>query len=388
MNICRIATVPFMLHNHLNGQITATIEAGHQVTLISSNGEEVEDLLKIPNIRYELIEIPRKISPLKDLIALYKLITLFKTKSFDIVHSVSPKAGLLCAIAGLIARVPVRLHTFTGQPWVEMQGWIRHVAMTCDKLIGRLNTHCYADSQSQAQFLIDSKIIEANKISVIGQGSVAGVDLGRFNPECYQSQRLTFLTELGLDQHSNIITFIGRITRDKGIFELLRAFKQVQVKCPNLVLLLVGPLDDELKQWPEDIVEILQNEPTIHQVGYARQPEKFLSISDLLCLPSYREGFGGVVIEAAAMKVATIGTRIVGLTDAIIHNQTGLLVDVKSELSLQNAIERMFNEAGLRESLAINAYLRAVKDFDSHAFNQLVIKDYVKFHTIYHQASV
>ena len=383
MNICRIASVPFMLHNHLSSQITATVEAGHQVTLVSSDGEEVKDLLKISNIRYELIEIPRKISPLKDLIALYKLTKLFKQKSFDIIHSVSPKAGLLCAIAGLIARVPVRLHTFTGQPWVEMRGWIKHVAITCDKLIGRLNTHCYADSQSQAQFLIEKKIVDAQKISVIGKGSVAGVDLHRFNPERYQAQRLTLLKELGLSQHSRIITFIGRITRDKGIFELLRAFKQAQVNCPNLSLILVGPLDDELSEWPEDIVHILQNDPTIHQVGYSRFPEKFLAISDVLCLPSYREGFGSVVIEAAAMKVPTIGTRIVGLTDAIIDNQTGLLVDVKNVSSLKQAIERIFNEAGLWDSLTKNAYQRAVQEFDSHVFNQLVIKDYVEFHSIH-----
>jgi glycosyltransferase involved in cell wall biosynthesis len=379
MHICRAATVPFMLHNHLSQQIKATIEAGHEVTLVSSDGLEIEDLRKIPGIQYEIIEIPRKISPVKDLIALYKLIILFRRKSFDIVHSVSPKAGLLCAIAGFIERVPVRMHTFTGQPWVEMRGLIKYISMTCDKLIGGLNTHCYADSQSQAKFLIDSEIIQQNKISVIGQGSIAGVDLQRFNFDSYQSQRPELLKSQGLNEDSFVITFIGRITRDKGIFELLRAFDQAQKNCPNLVLLMVGPLDDQLHNWPEDVLAILQKKLAIKQIGYARLPEKFLAISHLLCLPSYREGFGGVVIEAAAMKVPSIGTSIIGLTDAIINNQTGLLVETKSVESLRHAIEKLFKEKGLRECLATNAYQRAITDFDSQKFNQLVIKEYLKY---------
>lgn len=382
MHICRVATVPFMLHNHLSKQILATVEAGHQVTLISSDGVEVEDLKKIPGIQYCLIEIPRKISPLKDLIALFKLTLLFKNSSFDVVHSVTPKAGLLCAIAGFIARIPTRLHTYTGQPWVEMKGLVKYISINCDKLISKLNTHCYADSPSQAQFLVSNNIIRADKISVIGKGSVAGVDLQRFNCERWKLQSAPLLAELGLNKSCQVITFIGRITEDKGIFELLKAFNTVQSRSPHLVLLLVGPLEVNMDNWPLDVLKIIQHNSSIKRIGYARQPEKYLAISDVLCLPSYREGFGGVVIEAAAMKVPSIGTRIVGLTDAIIDNQTGLLVDVKNVGALSDAIDRIFNEEGLREHLAEQAYQRVITSFDSEKINLQVVHEYLKYKSV------
>jgi glycosyltransferase involved in cell wall biosynthesis len=376
MKICRVATVPFMLHNHLRQQVVATIAAGHIVTLVSSDGPEVSTLRQITGSQYQIIEIPRKISLKKDFLALIQLYQFFRKQHFDIVHSVTPKAGLLCAIAAFLARVPVRLHTFTGQPWVELHGCIRLITIWADKLIARLNSYCYTDSHSQRDFLIEQGILDKDKSAVIGSGSVAGLDLTRFNREVWSAQYASIRDALAVPADAKVITFIGRITRDKGIVELLYAFNALQQKNFNCVLLLIGPSEIQTGSLPEDVLHILANNPQIRNIGYTQNPEKYLAITDFLCLPSYREGFGGVVIEAAAMGVPAIGTDIVGLRDAIVADVTGLLVPSKDSEKLKSAMEYLLSNDAICKKLGQNAYRRAHADFDAHIFNQLFLAEY------------
>lgn len=374
MKIARVATVPFFLYNHLHEQITAIAAAGHEVVLIASNGEEAAWLEQLPGVRFEEIDIPRKISPLRDLRALWRLYLFFRRERFDIVHSTTPKAGMLCAVAGWLARVPLRLHTFTGQAWVELHGAVRLAAKAGDWLTARLNTLCYADSFSQRDFIIAEGIGNAQSIRVPGSGSLAGVDLARFDPEKCAASRDATLQELAIPQGAKVITFIGRLTRDKGLAELLAAFDALLQRGQHCVLVLVGPedaADGTLRSQGAS-----GHEGSIRYVGYSTEPERYLAVTDIFCLPSYREGFGNVIIEAAAMGVPSVGTDIVGLRDSVANGQTGLLVPAKNAIALADALMQLLTDDERRRAMGENARRRAVAEFDARRVSAQVLDEY------------
>ncbi len=183
LKLCRIVTVPFTFQTMLHGQLQAILTENIELSLVCSPGPGLDGLRLDGQFAVHSIVMSRQISPFADLRALFRLIRLFRAEHFDIVHSCTPKAGLLTALAGFAARVPVRLHTYTGQVWVELDGWKRAVSKGSDWLIARLNTHNYADGPAQRQFLVKENVCPSDKISVHGDGSLAGVDLIRFNPE-------------------------------------------------------------------------------------------------------------------------------------------------------------------------------------------------------------
>ena len=378
MKIARVATVPFFLQNHLREQIRTTIAAGHEVTLVSSSGPEVSLLTDIPGICFHHIEIPRRMSPLRDLLALWGLFKLFRRERFDIVHSATPKAGMLTAMAAYLARMPVRLHTFTGQPWMEMYGILRYVAKAGDRVTAALNTQCYADSFSQREFIIAEHVATPVHISVLGAGSLAGVNLQRFNPDKWATRKASVLAELGFNPGTKFITFIGRMTKDKGIVELVTAFKAVYESDIKCVLLLVGPQEADWNTLPTAVRHSIENNSNIRCIGYSSEPEKYLAITDIFCLPSYREGFGNVVIEAAAMGVTTVGTDIVGLRDAIVDGETGLLVPSKDHKALASALVAMMSDEQRRKIMGEKARVRAVSLFDEQKVNAAVVEEYQK----------
>ncbi len=374
MKIARVATVPFFLYNHLREQIVATVAAGHDVVLISSGGEEVEWLKTIPGIRFHEVEINRKINPMRDLRALWDLFLLFRRERLDIVHSTTPKAGMLCAIAGALARVPIRLHTFTGQAWVEMRGTVRFIAKAGDWLTAHLDTLCYADSPSQRDFIIAEGVCKEKAIRVPGAGSLAGVDISRFNSEKWKGSEEATLRELGIPVGYRIITFIGRRTQDKGLRELRSAFREVCKTEPNCILLLIGPGDAQDGTLTNSATG--GGEANVRSIGYTPEPERYLAVTDIFCLPSYREGFGNVVIEAAAMGVPAIGTDIVGLRDAIVDGETGLLIPPKDSAALAKVIISLLDNPSLLSEMGGKAMRRAVSQFDARTVNAAVLDEY------------
>jgi len=379
LKIARVSTVPFFVVTQLRAQLDALSSSGMAVTVIASRDEMSDELTASQNFTYLPINIEREINPIKDFRSLIALTLAFKKNKFDIIHSTTPKAGLLCAIAGFFSGTRVRLHTFTGQPWVTMSGVKRTILKLCDKMIGLLNTHCYADSESQKSFLIFNGIIKASKISVIGAGSLAGIDLARFDPARYsQGDLSTLRTELGIPELSKVLLFVGRITPDKGIIELISAFNLVASKEPDIYLVLVGPFESD----GSDIIEQSISAGArgrLKIVGYSSEPEQYMALADLLCLPSYREGFGTVVIEAAAMGTPTIGTDIYGLSDAIVEGETGLLVPVRNVAALETAILFTLNNKPLLSSMAEAARRRALEDFGVDKCSDLLINEYRGF---------
>lgn len=378
IKLARVSTVPYFVVSQLSGQLGAIASSGMDVTVISSDGPELGQLRSeaLP-LRIITLEIARSISLVKDVRSLWRLFWLFRRERFDVVHSTNPKAGMIAAVAGLFAGVPVRLHTFTGQPWVSLHGPLRWVARWGDSLIGRLNTRCYADSESQRRFLVEQRVISQSRISVIGAGSISGVDIERFNAARFSAQeRSQTRADLGVPADAPVMLFVGRITADKGVRELLAAFHEIKQTGSCAHLVFVGPFDAERSGGNEITRSDIDDIPDTHVVGYSEQPEVYMSIADILCLPSYREGFGTVVIEAAAMGVPTVGTDIYGLSDAVVNGETGILVPPRDSTALARALACLIDDPVRRSEMGNAARCRAEKSFDAKTVNEKVIAEY------------
>ncbi len=374
MKVCRVVTVPFFFQNHLREQLLATVRAGHELTLVCSDGPEIEDLQRIEGAVVHRIEIPRTIWLWRDFLALCRLTMFFLKHRFDVVHSATPKAGMLSALAGWLTRVPVRLHTFTGQPWMERKGLVRFLAKQGDQLTATLTTRCYADSASQREFLIAQGVAAAHRIHTLGSGSIAGVDLQRFAPDRWLDAGEATRQELGVISGTRIVTFIGRLTEDKGIHELLTAAKVLKARDVPVVFLLIGPKEPDTDKLLAEFTAM--DASSVRFLGYRPDPERYLAISDLLCLPSYREGFPIVVIEAAAMGIPTIGTDIIGMRDSLVAGETGVLVPPKDAMALANALTALLNDIPRCRAMGVAGRLRVVREFDASVVNGRVIAEY------------
>jgi len=378
VKVARISTISYFAVSQLKNQIECLRDQGMQVALICSEGPELSNVRFGAGLSYVAVDLARDFSPAKDLVALFLLIRIFRQYRFAIVHSTTPKAGLLTAISGFICRVPVRLHTFTGQRWATLKGAMHWLSRISDKVIARLNTCCYADSVSQRELLIRKKIVPARKIGVIGKGSLAGVDLDRFSRAKWASSAAETRRNLSISDSSKVILFIGRITGDKGIGELLSAFGQLSNLDYDADLVLLGPLDPDYEGIFSHASRPTATNPRIHYLGYRDCPERYLAITDVLCLPSYREGFGTVVIEAAAMAVPTVGTKITGLCDAIVDGVTGILVPPRNETALFNALRRLLENPELLSKLGSEARARCITDFDAKLINCGLLDEYAR----------
>lgn len=377
--VARISSVAFFLVSQLKYQIEYLSSLGMQVVAISGGGPELEKLTVGPNLRHWRLEFGRMLDLPRDVAAIVKLWIFFRKQGFEISHSTTPKAGLITAVAAYLAGVPVRLHTFTGQPWVNLRGPLRWFARLSDRIIGRLCTRCYADSPTQCRFLLAEGLIPAEKIGVIGQGSLAGVDLDRFDANKWSPrERCAIRGELGISPTARVFIFIGRIARDKGITELLDAFARLIDAGYDADLVLVGPLDEECGGAGFLSAMELRAHRRVHYIGYHTVPERYLAISDVLCLPSYREGFGTVVIEAAAMGLPTIGTRINGLIDAVVDGHTGLLVKVKDAASLAAACADLLDHPDRLMAMGRAAHARCMQEFDARTVNKKLAEEYAR----------
>ena len=363
----------------LKGQAEYLRDIGMQVVLVSSEGPEWSMINTGNGLDVEIINIPRQVDPWNDLIALIRLTKLFLKHRFDIVHSTTPKAGLLTALAAFIARVPIRIHTFTGQPWVTLKGFIRYASRMADRLIGALSTKCYADSHSQIHFLVKEGIFAPGKISIIGQGSLAGIDMERFNPGNWSlTDKQKLRRGLGIAESSKVIVFIGRISPDKGIAELISAFyKLVRLKY-DVHLLLVGPQDQDCGGISSLDLSSTKQCLNIHCVGFTECPENYLSIADIYCLPSYREGLPHSVLEAAAMGLPTVATDIYGVTDAVVDGETGILVPPRDEHSLLVALKRLLDHSDESIKMGKAVRTRCLRCFDSVQVNASTAEEYAK----------
>ncbi|MEO8101644.1 MAG: glycosyltransferase [Betaproteobacteria bacterium] len=311
--------VPWHLDNTLR-RITSDFD----VTVVGQGVSSNE--AAYPGIEWVDIDLNRKISVFADLRALWQLCRLFRARKPDIVHSIMPKAGLISALAGFICRVPIRVHTFTGQIWTNRRPVARLVLYLLDRTINALNTVCLTDSPSQSQLLYRHGFSSHGlPLPVLGQGSLSGVDFSRFDQSGQDARRKQLRTDLGIGEQDFVFAFVARKSREKGAIDMIRAFSQVTAAHEVARLLFVGPDESsgELAAMRKDTPALFKN---VDDIGQVPDHERYLAISQVLCLPSYREGFGSIVIDAAATGVPVIGSDIAGLVDSIENGKTGLLI--------------------------------------------------------------
>jgi glycosyltransferase involved in cell wall biosynthesis len=370
--IAIIVTTPLTAIVFLTHQINTLVEY-YNVTIISNLNDHSFSFKNISEeVNVVSIPIERNVSLFADLRALFALIKIINKSRFTLLHSVSPKAGLLSAIAGWVSQTPIRLHTFTGQVWVKKKGIVRWFFKLIDKVIVSLNTDILIDSLSQKDFLIKQDIIRKNSSVVLGKGSISGVNVDRFKPS--KNFRKIIRNQLNIEDKKIIFLFIGRLNRDKGLFELARSFKSICSDNDNLILLIVGPDEGLLKQ--ELLEELSSIKEFVRFVSFADMPEKYMAASDILVLPSYREGFGSVIIEAAACGLPSIGSNIYGIKDAIKHNKTGLLSPVGSIEELAEAMSKLADNDKLRKEMGIHARNYATRFFSQTDLTSKILKYY------------
>ena len=300
------------------------------------------------------VRIERPIDLRRDLQALLRLRALFRRERFDAVHSVTPKAGLLAMTAAALAGVPVRTHTFTGQVWVTRRGPMRRLLKLMDRITARAATHVLADSASQLAFLIREGVVRPEAASVLASGSISGVDVERFRPD--PAARAEVRTELGAAADDVVFLHIGRLNRDKGVLDLAEAFARVARERRGMRLLFVGPDEEGLKEEIERVSAPVR--ARVHFVGFTSAPERYMAASDVLCLPSYREGFGSVVIEAAAVGLPAVASRIYGVVDAVEEGVSGVLHEPRDVAAIAAHLVALADDPGSRRRLGEQARTR------------------------------
>ena len=345
----------------------------YDLQLLSSPGVQLELMGKKYGVKIHAIEMYRRLSPLKDLKSLCQLIKVFRKERPYMVHSMTPKAGLLCLMAAWLTKVPVRVHTFTGLVWPTEHGWKRKLLMFTDKITCACATHVIPEGEGVKNDLLNNHITK-KPIRVLGFGNVMGVDMVRFSrrPEVIEKSKLV------ANAKAFMFVFVGRIVKDKGINELCLAFERLNKQHPQTRLFLVGNFEDEIDPISEDSRNIINNTPAIKAVGpqYGDDLLAYYAASDCFVFPSYREGFPNTVLEAGAMGLPSIVTDINGSRDIIIEAKNGTSIPSKDIEALYKAMERMVTDNNWRISLAGNARQLIMERFEQGFVQRCLLEYY------------
>ena len=358
--LIRITTVPLSLKVLLKGQLRFMASNGFDVKGVSSEGEELREVHENEGIAVEAITMSRKITPFQDLKSLWEMWNFLRKEKPQIVHTHTPKAGIIGMLAARLAGVPHRLHTVAGLPLMEATGTKRKILNFVEKLTYSSATRVYPNSKGLYDFILQNNFTQSNKLKIIANGSSNGIDTTFFSPDqVTELERVTLREKLNIQPDDFVFVFVGRIVSDKGINELIKAFSQLQAVENNepagIKLLLVGGLENDLDPLnPETLAEINQNKDII-SVGFQQDVRSFFAIADALIFPSYREGFPNVVMQAGAMGLPSIVSDINGCNEIIIEGENGLISPSKNVEKLKEKMLTLAKDKNLYTKLKGNS---------------------------------
>ena len=358
--LIRITTVPLSLKVLLKGQLRFMASNGFDVKGVSSEGEELREVHENEGIAVEAITMSRKITPFQDLKSLWEMWNFLRKEKPQIVHTHTPKAGIIGMLAARLAGVPHRLHTVAGLPLMEAIGTKRKILNFVEKLTYSSATRVYPNSKGLYDFILQNNFTQSNKLKIIANGSSNGIDTTFFSPDqVTETERVTLREKLNIQPDDFVFVFVGRIVSDKGINELIKAFSQLQAVENNepagIKLLLVGGLENDLDPLnPETLAEINQNKDII-SVGFQQDVRSFFAIADALVFPSYREGFPNVVMQAGAMGLPSIVSDINGCNEIIIEGENGLIIPSKNVEKLKEKMLTLAKDKNLYTKLKGNS---------------------------------
>jgi glycosyltransferase involved in cell wall biosynthesis len=371
--MCVVTTVAATLHAFLLEQLLFLSDNGFDITIVCDHDDEL--LHNCPEkLKYEPVAMTRNANITSTIMGMIKLYKIIRGKRFDIVQYVTPKAAFTAAIVSWLARIPVRLYCQWGIRYVSMTGMTRWFFKRIEKITCSCSTHISPDSRGNLEFSVSEGLYTAENASVVHYGSANGVNLNRFNFRERDSWRNEGRGNFGLDADSFVFGWVGRVTRDKGVKELISAFLDVLKHAPsNTHLLMVGEMEKN-HGLENEIINQIESHPRIHYVGPQRNIEKFYAAIDVLVVPSYREGFGMVAIEAQAMGVPVIVSDIPGPREAIVDGKTGILVPVRQIETIVAGMIKIMENNDLRKSMGEEAMYFVYSHFEQNTFWSKVLE--------------
>lgn len=369
-SICFITAVPGTARAFLKGHIAA-LSKEYDVYLVADIKSE-EEVAGLALTGWHRIDIERKISIWRDIKAVWAAFRYFRKMRFDAVHSVTPKAGLVTALAAKLAGIRHRTHIFTGQVWATRKGVMRFVLKSIDKVIVLCDNHIMLDGLSQCAFMENEGVIPRGQARVFGSGSISGVDAERFVPDANARQEVRH--HLGIKDSTVCFVFLGRLNHDKGIYELYEAFNRLAAE-RDVFLLMVGEEEEEDVSNMTSYPNIIDGK-NFHYYGHTCEPEKVLCAGDVFVLPTWREGFGTSVIEAQALGLPVITSDAYGVVDASLPNVTGLRCKVDDPEGLYECMKHYYEHPELRKKHGEAGRKRVFELFDCNVVTEAWVEFY------------
>jgi glycosyltransferase involved in cell wall biosynthesis len=374
--LIRITTVPLSLSVLLKDQLRYMSDH-FDLLAVSSPDKLLEQVGAREGVRTAPVAMTRAITPIKDLKALWNLYRLLKKEKPTIVHTHTPKAGLLGMIASRLAGVPVRLHTVAGLPLMENTGIKRKVLDFVERLTYKCATGVYPNSKQLSEFIKDNGFCKTGKLKVLGNGSSNGINTRFFQPtEELDKAACELRKKLGLTDKDFVFVFVGRLVKDKGIEELVEAYSQLKKKHLRIKLLLVGPYEPELDPLAPATHEIIAKDDSIIKAGFQSDVRPYLMISQALAFPSYREGFPNVPMQAGCFNLPSIVTDINGCNEIVEDGKNGLIIPAKQVAELQKAMDKLLTDEALYLTLQANARKMIVDRYEQKYLWELLLKEY------------
>jgi glycosyltransferase involved in cell wall biosynthesis len=375
--VLHVTTVPGTLR-FLAGHVAHAKRKGFDVHALSSPGEALDEFARDTQVGVNSAVMPRRITPLIDLAAIWRIARVIRQLRPTIVDAHTPKGGLLAMISATLCRVPVRIYHQHGLPLMTATGVKRRILRWTERTACRLAHQVICVSESIREVAITEGLCPPEKIKVLKQGSIDGVDTDRFNParvSTESAQRVR--ARYQIPQGALVMGFVGRIVRDKGLIELAQSWRVLREEWPSLHLLVAGPFESQ-DPIPADVEAMMRRDPRIHIAGMVYDMPSVYRALDLLVLPTYREGFPVAPLEAAAMEVPVIATRIPGCVDAVRDGETGLLVPVRDAEALTAAIRMYLGDPTLRRQHGGNGRDRVLREFDPETMRDALFQEYLR----------
>jgi glycosyltransferase involved in cell wall biosynthesis len=377
MRVVHITTVPESLVSYLRGQVGFLRARGVELTAISSPGVHLDAFAREHAVEVIGIEMPRRITPWLDLRALVPLVAALRRIRPTIVHAHTPKGGLLGMLAGWMAGTPIRIYHMRGLPLETATGWRRHLLRWTERTSCAVATQVLCVSASLREVALREQLCDPQKIEVLGRGSGQGVDAtGTFDPaRLPPGTRLATRRKYAIPDDAVVLGFFGRLVRDKGILELIEAWRVLGARYPQLHLMLAGVLE-ERDALPADAVAALRDDPRVHLLGFDWDTPPLYSAMDIVVLPTYREGFPNVPLEAAAMGKPVVATRVSGCVDAVVDETTGILVAARDAIALATALARYIDAPALRAAHGAAGRARVLAAFRRELVWEAIYRKY------------
>ncbi len=372
--LIRITTVPISIEKLLENQ-PKYFSKFFDITIVSSDKSELEKLGKKQGVKTFCLPLTRKITPFKDIIAIFKLYFFLKRENPKIVHSHTPKAGFVGMTASFFAGVPIRMHTVAGLPLMERKFIKKKVLIFIEKLTYLFATNVYSNSKKLMEFILSKKFCSKRKIKTLANGSSNGIDTKYFSDNISLISKNKLLDTLKILKNDFVFCYVGRVVKDKGINELVSAFNELNLKNKNCKLIIVGKIENEINPVSKSTMGIIKKNKNILLTGFKNDVRPYLSIGNCFVFPSYREGFPNVLMQAGAMDLPCIATNINGCNEIIQDNINGFLIPPKNIDALVKAMQKIMDKK-LIIKLSKNSRLMVKEKYDQKYFWKKLLIEY------------